>query len=394
MKRSFFALAITVPILSGCGVISVPEASRPSEPLKIGAAFDLSEDVSSLDAPAARGAILAVEEINASGGLLGSPVKLILKNPGYDMDKTTQMADELLQEGASGVVGFSDSQSVQAFELPLQETASPFITVGASSPKLPGQLNSGQSLFLACFGSNAQAALAAEYAVPSFGSKAVVIYDNGEDDPKLLVRYFKKRFEELGGQIQGSYYYLGKNPTITKLIRLLKESKVKPDFIYLAAKPENSASIVIQLRSAGIKEPIIGNDGLDTSDISHGSPSLIGNVSYTTHAFISRANESQKVRKFIDAYNKKYGIDPENAFPALGYDSVNLLAEAFKRAGNSDPQNLTNALENIDKFDGITGEVSYGARTRIPKKPVSLITVVDGEPKLVKSAVPEKVPMP
>jgi branched-chain amino acid transport system substrate-binding protein len=74
-----------------------------------------------------------------------------------------------------------------------------------------------------------------------------------------------------------------------------------------------------------------------------------------------------------------YGYAPENAFSALGYDTVRLLAEAIDRSGSSDPEAILESLGNTSGFKGVTGDISYQNGSRIPDKDVTIISIIDGE---------------
>jgi branched-chain amino acid transport system substrate-binding protein len=94
------------------------------------------------------------------------------------------------------------------------------------------------------------------------------------------------------------------------------------------------------------------------------------------------------------AYNKEYGHDPENAFAALGYDTVYLLVDSIKRAGSMDSKALLSAIGSTKDFPGITGAITYVDGSHVPQKGVTLIAVKDGKFTLGAEVVPEKVPAP
>ena len=88
--------------------------------------------------------------------------------------------------------------------------------------------------------------------------------------------------------------------------------------------------------------------------------------------------DTPEMKAFIRAYAESYGRDPGNAFAALGYDSVNLLANAIRRAGSTDPDAIRKALADTRNFEGIVGSISYSPESRVPKKPVAIIEVIQG----------------
>jgi branched-chain amino acid transport system substrate-binding protein len=84
------------------------------------------------------------------------------------------------------------------------------------------------------------------------------------------------------------------------------------------------------------------------------------------------------VRRFVAAYRKRYRRAPENAFAALGYDTMNLIADAVRRAGTDEPSAIRAALAATRRFRMVTGTISYAAGRRTPTKPVTIIRVENG----------------
>jgi branched-chain amino acid transport system substrate-binding protein len=88
------------------------------------------------------------------------------------------------------------------------------------------------------------------------------------------------------------------------------------------------------------------------------------------------------VQAFVSAYEKEYGRPPENAFAALGFDAVGLIADAIKRAGTTDGKALRAALAGTKGFKAVTGEITYSRASGVPVKGVSIISVHDGKYKV------------
>jgi branched-chain amino acid transport system substrate-binding protein len=152
--------------------------------------------------------------------------------------------------------------------------------------------------------------------------------------------------------------------------------------------------VVKQFRDAGLTGPIVGGDGYDTPDILSVAGAAAENVWFSTHALIDAQGGTAGIKKFIAAYNKEYGHDPENAFAALGYDSVYLFVDALKRAGSTDAAAIKKALEETKSFPGITGAITFSADAHVPQKGVTLIKIAGGKFTLGAEIVPEKVPAP
>jgi branched-chain amino acid transport system substrate-binding protein len=248
-------------------------------------------------------------------------------------------------------------------------------------------------MFLACFGDNVQAAAGAEFAYKKFGKTAYLLIDKGVEYTTLLGAYFKARFTELGGTLVLEDTYEDKATDFSAQITKLKALEKQPDFYYIAAMPYNVGPVVKQLRDAGLTGPVVGGDGYDTPDLVSVAGTAAENVYFTTHALMDAKNGTEGIKKFIEAYNKEYKTDPENAFAALGYDAVYLLADAIKRAGSTDAAAIQKALNETKDFKAITGSITFSG-SRVPQKGVTMILVKDGKFTLAEEIVPEKVPSP
>ncbi|MEO8229415.1 MAG: ABC transporter substrate-binding protein [Chloroflexota bacterium] len=384
----------TAPTAGGASAPASPAGSGGAGgTIKIGGGFALTGDESALDLPAANGAKLAVKEINAAGGVLGSQIELIVHDSQYKMDVTAQTAKQFVEQDKVPVfIGYTDSDSVIAAGPIMQAAKIPFITVGATSPKLPTQI--GDMLFLACFGDNVQAAVGAEFATTKFGKNAYLLVDQGVEYTKLLGGYFKARFLELGGTLALEDSYDDKATDFSAQITKIKALNPKPDFYYVAGMPYNIGPIVKQFRDAGITGPIVGGDGYDTPDLVKVAGASTSNVFFTTHALIDASIGTDAIKKFIAAYKAEFNNDPENAFAALGYDTVYLIADAIKRAGGTDSAAVKTAIEATKDFPGITGKITFAPGSHVPQKGVTVIDIEGGKFTLAGEVVPEKVPAP
>jgi len=408
-----FAVAAIFALLTGaCSGAASPVASTPASAaasaaastaasaspgpggtIKIGGGFALTGDEASLDMPAANGAKLAVKEINAAGGVLGRQLELIIHDSQYKPDVTAQTAKQFVEQDKVPLfIGYTDTDSVIAAGPTMQAAKIPFITVGATSPKIPKQI--GDMMFLACFGDNVQAAAGAEFAFKKFGKNAYLLWDKGVEYTTLLGGYFKSRFTELGGTLLLEDSYGDKETNFSSQIAKVKALPTKPDFYYVAAMPYNVGPVVKQFRDAGITGPIVGGDGYDTPDLVKVAGAAANNVFFSTHALMDATGGTDGIKKFIAAYKTEYGHEPENAFAALGYDTVYLLADAVKRAGGTDSAAVKAALEGTKDFKGITGAITFSADAHVPQKGVTIIDVESGKFTLGAEVVPEKVPAP
>ena len=415
MTRNVFALASVIVLVAACSSSSGGASSAPSPgestaaspaaseaasgsaaaggTIKIGGGFALTGDESALDLPASNGANLAVKQLNAAGGVNGSQIDFIVHDSQYKMDVTAQTAKQFVEQDKVPVfIGYTDTDSVLAAGPTFQAAKVPFITAGATSPKIPTQV--GDMMFLACFGDNVQAAVGAEYSYKTFGHNAYFLWDKGVEYTTLLGGYFKSRFTELGGTIALEDSYDDKASDFSAQITKIKALSPQPDFYYVAAMPYNIGPLVKQFRDAGITGPIVGGDGYDTPDLVKVAGAAAENVFFTTHALMDATAGTEGIKKFMADYKAEYGNDPENAFAALGYDTLMLMADAIKRAGSTDSAAVKSAIESTTNFPGITGAITFTAGSHVPQKGVTVIAIKNGAFTLGAEVVPEKVPAP
>ena len=374
------ALAFVAVVAAGC--------SNGKGPVVVGAVYDLTGSQAALDGPSARGARLAAEEVNRNGGVLGRPVDLVVVDGESEPDVVRTRTAELLQQHptTAGVVGLSDTNMVLAAAPVAAADARVFLTSGATSPLLPAQVP--QWLFLACFGDNVQAAAAAEWIFTTRGARtASIAWSTSNDYTRLLQKYFVTRFEQLGGRIVSS---VGYDPATVDAAALA--GLAPADVIFLSAQPDDAIAVTALLRGAGVTTPILGGDAFDTSAWT-AHPAL-GNVWFTTHAYLGADSTDARVLAFRALYLGAYPNSEPDAFTALGYDATQLLLDAIERAGSDDPKDVREALAATKDFPGITGTISYGPGDRIPMKSVTILAIDGGAERFVTSIVPRSVPAP
>jgi branched-chain amino acid transport system substrate-binding protein len=369
-------------------------AASAADTIKIGAPFNVTGALSSLDAPALNGAKLKAKEINDAGGVDGKQIELVIYDTKTDPTVIASVASQLLDSDKVPVaMGFTDSDSALALGPIFQQAGVPFVTPGATSPKLPEQV--GSDMFLACFGDNVQAAAGAEFVLNTLkGKKVYLLRDNSTEYTTLLAKYFDDAFTKGGGTIIARDDYKSGDKSFTAQITKLKAQSDKPDVLYVSAMPDDIGLIVKQMRQAGVTQPIVGGDGYDTPLLIQVGGSAANDVYYSTHAFMASDGATDAIKKFYTDYKAAYGTDPENAFAALGYDTVGLIADAVKRAGSEDPAKIRDALAATKDFPGITGSITYPADSRVPQKTVTMIGVKDDKLMLAAEVTPTYIPAP
>lgn len=389
-----FAITIAISLLAAA-CAAPPPAAQPAaqqpqpaapETIKIGALYGVTGGMSSIDAPGMNGMKLAAKQINAAGGLLGKQIELIAIDGKTDQTATTNAASEMINvHKVVAIGGLNDSTFALAAGPIAQQAGIPFVTAGATLPSLPEQV--GDFFFMAPFGDDAQAYAIADYAIDDLGAKtAYMLVDQAYDFTTALAKFFKERFTGRGGTIVLEDIYKSGDTDFSAQIAKVKALNPQPDVLFISAVPSEAGLTTKQFREAGLTQPIISGDGFDTTLIAEVAGENADDVYYSTHAGLD--NPDAKVQNFVKAYAEEYGRAPENAFAALGYDTMNLIADAIKRAGSTDPKAIRDALAATKGFDAVTGQITYKEGQRKPDKSVTIIKVQDGKYSFVKEIKP------
>jgi branched-chain amino acid transport system substrate-binding protein len=362
------------------------------EPIKIGVVMGLTGPWASIDTPALNGVKLAAEEINKQGGVLGRPIELKVVDTKADEGETVAAVIRLIEnEKVSALIGYCDTHWVNIAAPLAREYGVPFITPGATHPRIPERTGA----WLACFGDNAQAAAIAEYAVEDLGLKRGAIWvDTAVDFSVAVCAYFADALKNYGGEVVYEDYFETSWTDFSGMVARLKEyqDRGEVDFVYVGAIPSNCGLIAKQIREGGVTIPILGEDGFDTPLLVETGGEYAEGVIFATH--MSLEDPDPMIQEFKKNYEAMFGNPPENAFAALGYDAMKVLAKAIEIVGTDDPAKIPEGLAQIKGFKGVSGVISYEEGSQVPNKSVAVIEVQNGKFVTVKQVTPKYLPDP
>lgn len=358
------------------GIFGIPVA-QAQDTVKIGALYNLTGGMSSIDAPALYGAQLAAKLINEKGGVNGQKIEIVSIDTKTDQQAAALGAKNVLSSNVIAGIGYGDTTFVMAAAPLFEEKKIPFVTSGATHPELPAWV--GEHMFMVPFGDDDQSFAIADHAYGKLNVRNVAVWtDQSMDFTKALSKFFVQRMKERGAKITLEDSFQMGDKDFSAQIARLKAANPKPDAVFVSAIPNEAGITVKQIREAGLDLPIVSGDGFDTELVSTVPGEKFANkVYFSTHTY--RADDRPEVQAFVDAYKKGYNREPENAFAALGYDAVGLIADALKRAGKNNPAALTKALSETKSFGGVTGVVAYTRPSRVPAKPVAIIGLENGK---------------
>jgi branched-chain amino acid transport system substrate-binding protein len=331
-------------------MFSLPASA--TEPVKIAAVFAKTGIAVEENAPYIQMIELAVEEINAQGGLLGRPTKLIIFDNKSTPIGSTLAAKEAVKLQPTAVIGASWSSHSLAMATILQEEGIPMISPVSTNPKVT---RIGNFIFRVCFTDSVQGKVMARFAYTELGARtAVVLKIINEEYSLTLAEFFINSFQQYGGKVlfEGNY----KNKSID-FKDILKEVQIlQPDVVFVPGYPRDSGLLIKQAVSMGIKAIFLGGDGFHQID-NYGGNAVEGSF-YST--FWHPDVPFEKSIHLQNIYKAKYKEEITNMNAPLGYDAVMVLADAIRRAKSLDPGKIRNALAQTKDFHGATGNITLG----------------------------------
>lgn len=367
MKRMFAAasVAAVLALVSGC-------SNSGSDVIKIGGVAPLSGDVAVYGVECKNGIDLAVEEINAAGGILGKNVQFICEDDEGDTSKSVNVYKKLVtNDGVNLIIGSLTSKCSLAITQQAQANEVVQIAPAATAVAIT---DAGNYIFRTCYTDPFQGRVGGKFAAVNLGAKsAAVLFDIGNDYSVGCKDNFVKEFEARGGKLTAIESYITKDKDFNA--QLTKIKSTNPDVVYLPDYYSTVALIAKQLRAQGITCPIVGADGWDGLTSNAGDEVLGG---YYSNHYAEDSND-EKVKSFVAAFKARFKKSP-NAFAALGYDSMYMLKTAIENAGTTESAQVRDALEAID-INLVTGHVVFDEKHNPVKSAVmvKLQKNADGE---------------
>ena len=362
MKKFVGALS-----LATAGLLILGCSGKSEDVIKVGSIGPLSGPVAVYGVECKNGIELAVEEINAAGGVNGKMLKIVAEDDEGNPEKSVSAYKKLTtKDGIKLVIGSLTSGCTQAITQLAQAQKVLQIAPAATAPAIT---DAGNFIFRTCFIDPFQGTVGGKFSYETLGSrKAAVLYDIGNDYSVGLTDNFVATFEALGGKIVAKESYATGDKDFNA--QLTKIKNANPDVVYLPDYYGTVALIAKQLRAQGINTPIVGADGWDGMNNDNAGDEVL-NGFYSNH-YATDSTEGA-VQKFVEAFQAKYNKVP-NAFAALGYDSVYMLKDAIAAAGSADSEAVRDALEKTDG-DYVTGHLTFDDK-RNPIKSAVMLEVI------------------
>lgn len=375
----FLSLLIVAGVLlSGC---AGGGAATSAGPIKVAILAPLSGPVPTFGVSTRDGALMAIEEWNAKGGVAGKKLEAVVADSQCTPDPAVNAANKVIQEDK---VHYIMGEVCSKASIPVSEIAEKagIVQISGTSTNPSVTLNTDGStkkyVFRACFIDPFQGLVMAKFALGQGHKTAFVMFDKGNDYVLGLAEAFEKSFTEGGGTIVGKESYTGQDTDFSAILTKVADSKAEvlflPDYY-------NIVNLVgAQAKERGVTAVMMGGDGWDSSDL---------DLAAADGGFFSNHYSAEDTRPivqdFVKRYEAKYGSKPD-ALATLGYDATNLIIAGIEKAGKDDPAAVKDALATL-KYEAVSGNLSFDAQHN-PIKSAVVMNVKDGKVIFAESIAP------
>jgi len=320
------------------------------------------------------GITLAVEDMNATKPVIGGkPVHFVLDSADDQADPRTgtTVAQKLVDDGIKGMLGhFNSGTTIPASRI-YANAGIPQIAM-ATAPEYTQQ--GFKTTFRMMTSDTQQGSVAGTFAVKNLGLKKIVVIDDRTAYGQGLADEFSKAAKAAGGTIIDREYTNDKAVDFKSV--LTKAKAMNPDLVYFGGADSQAAPMVKQMKSLGIKAPLMGGEMVHTPTFLQ----IAGDAANGTVASLAGLPLDQMPggKDYVEKYKKRFGEDVQTYSP-YAYDGAMAMFTAMKAANSTDPAKYLPYLAKTSKPAVTTSELAYDSRGDLKNGGITLYKVVDGK---------------
>ncbi len=402
-KLDRIVVALAVPLFVVALVATGGCGGSKGGTIKVGVYGSLTGTTATFGQSTENGARLAIEEINAAGGVGGKQIVMVSEDDQSKAEEAATAVQKLInQDRVIALIGeVASSRSLAAAPI-AQDAGVIMISPSSTNPEVTKK---GNFIFRTCFIDPFQGTVMAKFAAQNLGFKRVAVLKDVKNDYSVgLAQFFTEEFVgKQGGSITGEQAYSEGDADFRSQLTALKANN--PEAIFVPGYYTEVGSIAIQAKELGINAPLLGGDGWVSDQLLKIGGAALNGAYYSNHFALDSPDTS--LQNFLARYKTKYGAQSD-AIGGLAYDATNLLIDGLKRLHASDPAafealdaakaddaaaqkaaraKLRDLINGVQAFPGVTGAITFDA-DRNPVKPAVVIKIEDGVEKFAASIAP------
>lgn len=354
---------------------AAPAAEATPDVIKIGHAAPLTGNIAHLGKDNENGVRMAVDEINAAGGVdIGGKmvkIELISEDDQADPKTATTVAQRFVDQKVAGVIGHLNSGTTIPASKIYSDAGIAQISPSATAVAYTAQ--GFKTTYRVMANDAQQGKVLGDYAVNKLKIKKVAIVDDRTAYGQGLADEFEKAAKAAGAEIVKREFTTNQETDFNAILTSIKGAK--PDLIFYGGMDAQAAPLTKQAKKLGIKAQIMGADGAQTPEFIK----LAGKDSEGAIASIPGLPKEQLPggTEFLNKFKEKYGAEVQLYAPNC-YDAVKVMVEAIKKAGSADPAKYLPELAKI-QYSGVTGDISFDEKGDIKNGAITLYKVKNGK---------------
>src|SRR3989338_1941407 len=332
--------------------LSFFSCSKPTNEIRIGFFGPLTGSTATWGQMGKKAVDLAVEEVNAQGGLLGKQVKVIYEDDQSLPEQAKIAALKLIkQHKVSALIGeYASSRSLAAAP-EAQRNKIPMVSPFSTNPKVTAV---GDYIFRVCYIDPFQGSAMAHFAYDQLGVRSAAILRDIKNDYSIgLANYFIETFTKLGGKIVADHAYSEGDVEFRSQLTATKASN--PQAIFIPGYYTEVGLIARQTRELGMNIPLLGGDGWDSTKTVDIGGNAANNSYFSTPFAADDPNPAGQM--FIKNFQLRYALHPDGT-AAVSYEAAMDIFDAIKREGSTDGKAIRDALAATKDYDGVSGKMS------------------------------------
>ncbi len=378
MKRAFLPGALLAAALAAaCG----GEKTAQTQGVKIGFFGALTGPTATFAISGRNGALLAADEINRAGGVLGRPIVLLSEDDRGEAAEAASVVSKLVtRDHVVALIGENASSRSLAAAPIAQSYSIPMVSPSSTNVEVTKK---GDYIFRVCFIDSYQGKVLATFARKNLKAQtAAILTDSRSDYSVGLADAFRAAFTAAGGRVVAEAKYAEGDSDFSAQLTSLRPTS--PDVLFVPGYYTDAGLIARQAKSLDLKATLLGADGWDSPKLVEIGGEAMEGAYLSNHYSVD--DPAPAVHKFVDAYKARYGAEPDS-IAATSYDAMRLIADAITRAGSTEGPRIRDALAATKDFAGVTGTITMDA-DRNPIKPAVVLRVEGGRFRFADSVAP------
>lgn len=374
-KRGWIWLGLALVAIVIVAVVAKRGFKTQEPTIRVGAILPMTGSASQWGGPARDAATMAVDEINAQGGIHGRLMSLDVEDDKCDPTTGVSAAQKILASAKPIVISGAVCSSVTLAIAPIAESNRVVLISPASTSPLI--TNAGDYIFRIIPTDALRGKVFAEY-VYSLGHRSVSLLYINNDGGVGNKDSFTENFQRLGGKIVSVEAYAQDTRDVRAQLTKIKQQK--PDALIIVSYPDDTPIVMRQAQELAVGVPqFFQTEALD-------DPAVIqkaGNAAEGATYILPAKPNGPSAENFASKYKQRYGRDPET-FAAESYDVIKLIAEILSKAQGLSSEDLKAGLYKTQNFAGASGTITFDQNGDVIK-PMAIKKIVNGTSSVIST---------